>query len=353
MKYKFEWITEWDEIWSDAFVSQWSEWMEKSENSHVFFHPNMVKAWVDTYMPIRDIKPIFCIASTEDINIFIPLVIWKKNWKNAFMNVIVPVGYSNFDYHTPIIVGNSDEFEWSLFWSSLNHEINREWNGLYDRIEIDGIPENYISESNHWYLVDESPLIELSNFESYEELIGVLKSKVRGDINRQLRRLKELGNFKYRVFTSDEVEDALSVLPAMLHHHSIRWPNAYKAQNYHANLIKKALPAGLMHFSQISIDDQPMCWNLSFTYQNTYYFYMPTYVEEYRKYSPGKVNMFLSMENMFELGYQKFDLLRGAEEYKNKLPTVTTFIYDLYNTNDGLSSKIKHKMYEFKKRIQS
>ncbi len=345
----FKWITDWDEIWSEVFVSQWNEWMKKSDNAHVFFHPVMVKAWVDTYLPIRDFKPIFCIALYEDTIIFLPLLIWKKNWKNAFINSIIPVGYSDFDYHTPIITGNLDDFDLSLFWASLDQEIAKQWNGFYDQVELTGIQDAYIDNSHDWMHVDVSPLIELSKLASYEELLGTLKSKVRGDINRQIRRLKELGHFEYRVFKLNEVDEALDVLPEMLHYHSLKWPNAYKAPNYHANLIKEVLPAGLLHFSQISLDGIPICWNLSFMYKGTYYFYMPTHVGEYRKYSPGKVNMFLSMEHMFEIGYEKFDLLRGAEEYKSKLPTVTTNIYNLNIDNKSLISKLKCKMISFRK----
>ena len=112
---EYRWITTWDEIWSDAFVSQWLDWMDKSENAHVFFHPSLVKAWVNTYLPIRDIQPLFCVVSDKNTVVFLPLVLWKKNWKNAFLNTIVPVGYSDYDYHTPILVGNSVEFEWSEF----------------------------------------------------------------------------------------------------------------------------------------------------------------------------------------------------------------------------------------------
>jgi len=349
----FKWITDWDEIWSEEFVSQWNEWMEESENAHVFFHPVMVKAWVDTYKPIRYFKPIFCIATYEDTTVFLPLVIWKKNWKNAFINAIVPVGYSDFDYQTPLVIGNNDDFEWSLFWHALDNGINRQWHGMYDQIELTGIQEGFKDDNSNWILVDESPLIELSRFVSYEELLGTLKSKVRGDINRQIRRLKELGNFEYRVFKSDEVDEALAVLPVMLYHHSMRWPNAYKAPNYHANLVKEALREGLLHFSQISLDGKPICWNLSFMYRETYYFYMPTYVETYKKYSPGKVNMFLSIEHMFKIGYKKFDLLRGAEDYKSKLPTVTSNIYNLESVNDGLVSKVKRKILSFRKMIRS
>ena len=66
----FKWITEWDEIWSDAFVSQWNEWLKVSENAHVFFHPTMVKVWINTYLPIRNLQPLFCIATYDDTTVF-------------------------------------------------------------------------------------------------------------------------------------------------------------------------------------------------------------------------------------------------------------------------------------------
>ena len=102
--YDFEWITDWDTIYSQKFQEKWLKLHQKAFNSHVFFHPALCTAWIDTYRPIRNLQPLFCIAKQEHTTIFLPLVLWKKNWKNAFQKIVISVGYSDFDYHDALIV---------------------------------------------------------------------------------------------------------------------------------------------------------------------------------------------------------------------------------------------------------
>jgi len=349
---KFEWITSWDAIWSKEFVDKWDTWMEKSENSHVFFHPSMVKAWVDTYIGIRDIRPIFCIASQGDVTIFLPLVLWKKNWKSAFEKAIVPVGHSDFDYHSPVVIGNNiEKINWTDYWSGLYKEIDSQLNGKFDTFEIDGVKKTFNGDSKSWKLFDQCPYIDLKPYESYEDFLGVFKTKERSNVKRQIRRLEEIGVFKFEVLGDERKDEILAILPTLLKHHSLRWPKAYKAPSYHYNLIVNALEKNLLHFAQITIDGEAISWNISFVYKNTYYYYMSIYTEKYSRFSPGKLNMFLCIGDVINKNYEKFDLLRGAEGYKNKLPVENDAVFQYMVKNNTLSSSVKSTVLQLKKRI--
>ena len=82
--YNFEWITDWDTIYSQEFQEQWLKWHETAVNSHVFFHPGLCMAWLETYKAFRNLKPLFCIAKYEHTTVFLPLVLWKKIGKMHF-----------------------------------------------------------------------------------------------------------------------------------------------------------------------------------------------------------------------------------------------------------------------------
>jgi len=65
MSWKFHWLTKWDEIWHEDFVSQWQRWLDESPSAHVFYHPALVRAWIETYLPLRDIRPCFLVAEAR------------------------------------------------------------------------------------------------------------------------------------------------------------------------------------------------------------------------------------------------------------------------------------------------
>jgi CelD/BcsL family acetyltransferase involved in cellulose biosynthesis len=349
--YKFEFITDWEIIWSDEFQTKWLSWLENSSEPNIFFHPEFAKVWINTYLPIRDLKPIFCIAKDEKENIvFLPLVLWSKDWKSAFEKVIVPVGYSDYDYNFPIVKG---EFN-SNFWEELLENLYINFKTDFNQIELSGIKENFHHDCKIENLIkdDICPIIEINKFSDFDDYLSNIKSKERSDIKRQERRLKELGKFEFKVYKEDEIKKGLDSLEHLIYHHSLRWPNAYKAPEYHKNLLENLLPKGLIHMSEILIDNKTISWNISFIYNGAYYFYMPTYVDEYRKYSPGKVNMFLCLKDCFEKNFKVFDMLKGAEDYKKKIPTKDVNVGKIIESNIKFSTKLKKVALNVKSKIK-
>jgi len=154
MTWKFEWITNWETISSEAFQQKWLNWYNQAENSHIFFHPALGMAWNETYRPIRNIEPLFCMATEGGTTIFFPLIIWKRNWKNAFQLLIVPLGHSDFDYHDPLVNGQKTVFL-DGFYDDLLIEIKK--NKSFDKFEINGIRSNignqgWKSESEYYFV---------------------------------------------------------------------------------------------------------------------------------------------------------------------------------------------------------
>jgi len=342
-EWKFEWITGWETIWSDDFRKKWRAWLDQSWSGHVFFHPALVKAWVETYRLLWDISPLFLIARHDDMTVFLPLVLWKRNWKNAFLREIIPVGYSDFDYHDPIIVGKNEVYEQDNFWSSLLEELNLL--GLnYDTVNITGIRAKFAGTGPNWHEDGICPYCDISDFTTPEDFLPALKKSLRGDLRRQIRRLREQGELTYHVYSPDDLAESLAILPEFLALHTKHWPNAYKAPHFHENIVRQGLQKGIVHFSELRLDGKSISWHLGFIDRDRFYYYLPAIDPEFSKLSPGKVHLLKCVEEAIRLKLSVYDHLSGVESYKsgwtNKLERLSSFV----RRKNRISSSAKYFM---------
>ncbi len=343
--FEFEWITDWDTIYSEEFQKQWLNWVETALNSHVFFHPDLCMAWIKTYRPIRDLKPLFCIAKMGGTTIFLPLVLWKQNWKNAFQNLIVPVGYSDFDYHDPLILSTESlEKTANLFFNELLENLQEKY--VFDLIHINGILIK-VKNSSISLEKDIAPYAEIQKFQTSDDFLNSLKSKLRGDIRRQIRRLSEIENLHLINYQGKQL--STGTLDVFLSSHIKRWPNAYKAPLFHKNIIEAGLKNGIVHFSELKVGTETISWHLGFQFNKTFFYYMPTVDEKWQKFSPGKIHLFKLVEEAINNKLEIFDHLRGEENYKTGWTNNIQNLYQVNLESSKVTAKIKSKMIQLKK----
>ena len=342
MTWKFEWITDWKTIYSVSFQQKWLEWYNLDPSSSVFSHPILGKIWIETYLPIRKLKPLFCIARNTTNTIFLPLLHWTKNWKNSFQKVIIPLGHSDYDYHDPLVLGESS-IDWEQFYLTLFSEIRK--TQIVDKIEISGI-RTRITQPNWRKEAESCPLSNLETFNTKEDFLNSLKTSLRGDIRRQERRMEEQGKLELHSYFNETIQDALGIVPEFLAFHSERWPNAYKAPNFHRNLIENGLASGIVDFSELRIENQPVSWHLGFRDSNHYYYYMPVIHPNFASYSPGKVHLLYLVNKSISEGLKIFDHLRGDENYKFKWTNDIQHLYSYTEKANRLSSNMRNWMAE-------
>jgi len=313
-------MTSWDEVLRPAFVQQWLQWLDESSTAHVFFHPSLVRAWVETYLPLCDIRPFFVVGTCGDSIAFLPLVLWRRNWKNAWQRLLVPAGYSDFDYHDPVFSGAKPGKELAAdFWNALCEYLPGKMR--FDCFTVDGVRQLAAGQGIGWVEDGYCPLTDLAKFKKPEEFLPWLKSSLRGDLRRQLRRIEEVGGLATVTYGNNQVEEALLELPAFLEAHSYRWPGAYKAPRFHENLVRQGLPSGLVSFRVIRIGGVSAAWHLGFRFHRCFYSYMPAMNEKFASMSPGKIMMLYRYEQSIAEGDKVFDHLRGAEDYKEDWST--------------------------------
>ncbi len=360
-RWRFDLFERYDLIFSEAAVSRWEKWISDAENAHIFFHPVPVRVWIDSYLPLRDIRLMFVWGRTADNGneVFLPLVKWRRNWRNAFLTSIVPVGYSDFDYHDPIFLKEPDEDLRDAFWAELIEELTEELrNGGADDILIDGVTvppscgeslsgeslsgERHRGESlsGEWSRGEICPRLNLATIPDGEALLRFLRTSLRGDIRRQTRRMEELGELELREYSGwDEAEGTFA---DFLECHGRRWPNAYKAPRFHENLLRAGLGTGVVDFTSLNIAGRPAAWHLGFRFRGVCYYYMPCADPEFSRFSPVKVHLFRLMSRAIERGDRVWDHLRGDENYKEGWSDGFQYVYGLRIDSPRLSSVLRH-----------
>jgi len=346
-QFQFEWITDWETIFSDSFRLRWQSIYENAVDKHIFFHPTLCQVWIETYKAQRNLSPLFCIAHLGETTVFLPLVLWKKNWKNAYQQIIIPIGYSDFDYHDPLVIG-SKKYSPDKFFQELTGELSQKFR--FDKIELNGL-RNPVNQWGWSKENDISPYCRLDGFKNQAEFLNSLKTALRGDLNRQKRRLSELATLTLYSYTPDKLAEAMEVLPRFLQLHRQRWPNAYKAPGFHKNLIKKGLAAGVVDFTELRVGDTVVSWHLGFSDKGRYYYYMPVIHPDYASYSPGKVHLLYLVGQSIEKGMTVFDHLRGDENYKTGWTNHTQTLYHFTLKSTKMSSSVRNWLAETGKYI--
>jgi CelD/BcsL family acetyltransferase involved in cellulose biosynthesis len=330
-------LTEWDEISTPEFVQHWTALMEKSDDAHVFFHPVIVQAWIETYRPLRDIRPLFVQATQGEQEVIFPLVLWRRNWKNGFIRMVVPAGYSDFDYHDPLFRHKPDTSEIKSFYQALLQKLDADL--AYDRMLLDGLHRQYLPPYGKVVNSEICLASLLKGKECNDGMIWPIQKSQEKANKRRFRRFNELGNIQFRRFDATEKTIMVSSLGRMLEMHTIRWPHAYKAPGFHERLFIEGVQAGLIDFLELTLDGKCVAWQISFIYKKRYSLYMPAVDTDFYKYSLGQLMLGYVFCQAVKNGFELLDHLRGAEEYKNAWGGEETMIYDVaYDTRNILSA---------------
>lgn len=346
--WKIRIINDWKEIWGNEFQTQWNELLMVSPTSHVFFHPTVARIWIDTYLPLRVLDPLFVWGTNDSNEVFMPLVLWHRNWKSAFLKSIVPVGYSDYDYHNPLFRNSISNEDLDAFWKDLTSELKKVG---ADEILIDGITGSCASHSGSWMQGEICPSLNISEMKGEPDLMAFFGTKLRGDIRRQIRRLKEVAPLEFKQYASGK-DVPSEVFEAFMEAHRNKWPKAYKAPGFHQNLINKCSLDGPIHFSTLNVGDTVVAWHLGFDFKGIYYYYMPAGNPEYLKFSPVKVHLYHLICRAIERGYTKYDHLRGDETYKSGWADGSQYVNTLYILGSGTAARLKDKILNIRKIIK-
>ncbi len=319
--WQFSIVSDYGKIFSEPYISEWMD-LYRNADTHVFNHPGLIRAWIDTFGKVHDIRLLWIEGISKNGGKTLwPLVIWHRNWKNAFMRVVMPAGGSDYDYHTPLISKPCDVDEY--FQELMSYIVA---NIKFDELALSGIPSSFFQDYNEsgWIRGEICPALNISEMKSSDDLFAFLKTSLRGDLRRQMRRMEEMGPVSMTQIKT--YKEAMVEYEAFIEAHCQRWPNAYKVPGFHKELMSDELLSSVVNFSVLKIGDFSAAWHLGFEDKGIFYYYMPAGNPDFSRLSPVKVHLFKLIERAICRGYKTYDHLRGEENYKSGWSDITQYV---------------------------
>lgn len=333
-----------------VFGSQLADWQMlhdvQGEQHHVFNHPQVISAWVATFGKVQNIRLLWVWGDSDDGNRSIwPLVLWRRNWKNAFLRVLMPAGGGDYDYHNPVFLQpcNLSDYYTQLLRYLKTHV-------AFDELRLEGIRDTMVAETAEgaWTAGELCPLLHLDTINTAADLLPRLRTSLRGDLRRQMRRIEaELGELQLVEVTTHS--DAMRYYRPFMDAHRQRWPKAYKTPGFHDALLCDSLLQRPVSFTVLMAGDKQLAWHLGFEDSRAYYYYMPAGNPDFLAYSPVKVHLLKLMERAIDHGLTVYDHLRGEETYKSGWSDATQRVNTLSYTPSTLLSRLRHLALLIKK----
>jgi CelD/BcsL family acetyltransferase involved in cellulose biosynthesis len=153
----------------------------------------------------------------------------------------------------------------------------------------------------------------------WENYLSVLDGKQRHELRRKMRNLQDAGKTEYKVIQQEgdlsaATDKFLQLFP------EYRQDKAEfltpEMQAYFRTLSNSLAKTGIVRYGQLEIENKAVAMIMYFDYNNSVYLYNSAYAPEYKSLSVGIISKVNCIQDSIEKGKQRFDFLKGNEQYK-------------------------------------
>lgn len=327
---EFSWslraATAWSEVWEEKFIQDWNLLYHRPSPlapRSPFNHPEIVRACVLSGSAYLDHRPLFVRGmSNSGHDVFLPLVYRNPHWKRGSVRQLKSVGEHLLDYNDPILTGPKLETTEMIalieaFWRALADEFLAGKNVAFDNLEIACVRGKFMCHQQEWRQSELAPYVDLSTYTTFDAYWHSRSSKMRTEIERNIRRLTAIGRLEFCQYSGERIEEAVKWIPRLEAARRKKYPGSLLPHGY-LERIARANSGAPTHFSAMLLDGCDISWHAGFYIDGIFYWYLPMYDADFAKYSPGQVHLYHAIAHVIDQGGVGVDFLRGTEAYKRR-----------------------------------
>ena len=320
-------------VWKEmaSLRDTWQK-LQSDGRCHVFQTFEWVNDWLETVGKSLHVEPFIISASIDEQDepfLIIPFAIRRM----AGVRILGMAGGYHADYTGGVIAGDADACMAESLWGEVMRlakveDVDLVWLSNIPE-QIDGRPNPVFSDSCIQTSEAHAVSIEGSWRAFYESRV---KSRIRADSRRQIKRLSEIGELSFRIAHDESEINMLTEI--MINQKRAR----YKAMGVKDQFLKPENRKFFMrrnegnmgvrpHVAALLLDDRILAVHWGEIYHGTFYYLMPSHDPLWEKYSPGRLLLEHLLEWCFSNGLRCFDFTGGGEAYKLEWANSVTVLY--------------------------
>ncbi|GAA0296656.1 GNAT family N-acetyltransferase [Psychrosphaera haliotis] len=316
-----------------------SQWADISGETSVFSEYVWLKSqWESGCLDVR----LICIFDGEALIGALPLQVveYRFLWKR--IKVLTALNNKYSDYVDVIISGGVSRVK---VIAKISKSISQLYNEV-DFVKIDNLSSGerncrlllrHLKDMQGYKLYYQNVTTPRLKFDNFSEI----PNKQAKDVERRLKKLKKNHVIKFN--HQDGVKGLGGQWFKLVEFHKNKFPNigfnTPKQQSFYRKLFENGFEQ-FVEFSYMEIDGKVVACHFGFKKNSKVYYYIPSFDKEYQKHSVGMMLLFSIVEHYKSLGFNEFDMLRGAEAYKRYFLTDEYLNMSFCATNKGLLKRV-------------
>jgi CelD/BcsL family acetyltransferase involved in cellulose biosynthesis len=357
MPWQFNWVKGGVQQVAPDVLQRWSLAFEQHGN---FWQcPDIVCCWEETIATARGLQPVLLVAKNSDGHELIySLYTRSQRICGIKYTMIEPMGGPiQCDYQDPLLVGLPMSFEskkgfWQAFRPALVAKFGRQ--SVFKAYRISDAAK---ADSLKVIGQTVAPYISLGNVASLDELLSARGKKLRENVTKGLKRLRNEGCHSLTRISGMEIQEAMAQFCRTYERqwgrngqpHALQLP---EMKSYWLRLAESAARLKKLHFTSMKVKNDVWHWHLGFEHRSTLLWYKPTYNIEHAAYSPGTLHLALLIQDCIERGINTIDLGYGNEHYKSRWTDLSTALFSTC-IESGASVKVARGFAFLRQKLQS
>jgi CelD/BcsL family acetyltransferase involved in cellulose biosynthesis len=320
----FDWHDTWSDVWTPAVDARWSTLLARDAAAHVYHDPRVVRAWAETHGRAIGAEPMFGFATdAAGREVFVTWAVVAQRGRYAGRRSLIHAGDAFFGYHNPLVARDDrDAIDWASFWQAAREAVGPAVDQALLRLVDPRYAAGPLTEASS----ELSPVLSLSDVDSFASLLDRCSASHRGDVGRQIRRLRAEGELTLSVHRDARTAGAAlesfhnHFVPAYAAHWRPRPEGCMLDRPGVAAFVERVVDEGVRdgwaHYDVLTLGGKPIAWHIGLTFRSEAYWWIPAHDEAWQGYSPGKVLLALFIEHAIASGVAHLHFLTGAHKYK-------------------------------------